>query len=52
MSLLALISSHSLRSSMYLLLPSKLAFRYSSAWVIVPHIMPVVIFGMTISYAI
>ena len=39
--LLSLISSHYLRLTIYLLSPSVLAFHYSPAWAIVPHIMPV-----------
>ena len=49
-----LISSNSLRPSIYLFSPSKLAFHYSPAWDIVSHIMPVTSdgFHITISYSI
>ena len=40
-SLQSLISSHSLRPSMYLLLPYKIAFYYSPAWEIVSRIKQV-----------
>ena len=50
-SLLSLISFHSLCSSMALSSPSKVLFHCSPAWDIVPHIMPVVIFAITTSYA-
>ena len=54
-SLLSLISSRSLRPSIYLLLPYKIAFHYSPAWEIVSHIKQVTsgdVIYISISYAI
>ena len=53
-SLLSLISSHSLRPSIYLLLPYKIAFHYSPAWEIASRIKQVTSgdFCIAISYAI
>ena len=53
-SLLSLISSHSLRPSIYLLLPYKIAFHYSPAWEIDSRIKKVTSgdFYIAISYAI
>ena len=53
-SLLSLISSHSLRPSIYLLSASKLVFRYSPAWEIVIRIKTFTSgdFYIAISYAI
>ena len=53
-SLLSLISSHSLRQSIYLLLPYKIAFHYSPAWEIVSRIKQVTSgdFYLAILYAI
>ena len=48
--LLSLMSSHSLRPSIYLLSPSKLAFHYSPAWEIVSRIMPVTSGDFSYSY--
>ena len=52
-SLLSIKSSHSLRPSIYLLLPYKIAFHYSPAWESpASSKLPVVIFYIAIWYAI
>ena len=55
MYVLSLMSSHSLRPSIYLLSPYKLAFHYSPAWQIASQVMRVNwsdFFDITISNAI